>query len=340
VLEEIGIPPQIQMLQMYKQVVNIGSREVPEEIKNDPYLYRGFFCPNCNKAFCPQCSHMQGEICPECGQSGLMPAYRPLLKKIVQTQAKSTNESSAQQKSSSRKILVVVAIIGFVLCVFAGSGILYYRVGRPLMTPKTTVIFEPDRSLILMTVTQADLEETARILRLRWSSLGYGNPWTSFVVSDNGQIIGQIPTNIDTEFINRTKVNGLVEFVDFGKTPIADGTIVSTDFGYDYPKVDGTKWHTIMTSSEMRTISVSISQIGGYEILFSLTEKGKIILADYSTQNINSYLGIILDKVVISSPRVTSPIMDGNGVITGLTKQTAQIFAAIVRSGPLPIPLK
>jgi hypothetical protein len=88
VLEEIGVPPQIQMLQMYKQVINTGATEVPEEIKNDPYLYRGFFCPNCNKVFCPQCSHMQGEICPICGQSSLMPAYRPLLKKIVKIPAK------------------------------------------------------------------------------------------------------------------------------------------------------------------------------------------------------------------------------------------------------------
>jgi len=97
VLEEIGIPPQIQMVQMFKHVVNIGSTEVPEEIKNDPYLYRGFFCPNCNKAFCPQCSHMQGEICPECGQRVLMPAYRPLLIKIAQTPAKS-------KKSRAKKI--------------------------------------------------------------------------------------------------------------------------------------------------------------------------------------------------------------------------------------------
>jgi hypothetical protein len=90
VLEAIGIPLEIQMLQMYKQVVNIGSAEVPEEIKNDPYVYRGFFCPNCRKAFCPQCSHMQGEICPECRQRGLMPAYRPLLRNVGKTSISET----------------------------------------------------------------------------------------------------------------------------------------------------------------------------------------------------------------------------------------------------------
>lgn len=251
------------------------------------------------------------------------------------------NESSAQQKSGARKILVVAAIVGCVLCVLAGSSILFYVVGRPLLTPKTTVIFEPDRSQI-STVTQADLEKTAQILRGRWSALGYGGLWASFTISDNGQIIGQIPTKIDSEFINRTKAIGMVEFVDFGKTPVADGTIVSTDFDYNYlPKVDGTKWHTIMTNSEIQTINVSTSQSGGYEIQFILTEKGKKILADYSTQNINNHLGILLDKVVFSSPKITSPIMDGYGAINGqFTEQTAQIFVAIVRFGPLPIPLQ
>jgi tetratricopeptide (TPR) repeat protein len=82
VLEEIGIPPQIQMLQMYKQVVNVGSTEVPEEIKKDPFLYRGFYCSACNMVFCPSCSNMQYEHCPSCRRPGLLPGYRPLLKRI------------------------------------------------------------------------------------------------------------------------------------------------------------------------------------------------------------------------------------------------------------------
>ena len=82
-LEEIGIPPQIRAAQLYGRVVDVGSAPVPEDIKQDPFLYRGFFCSSCRKAFCPTCSGMQGEICPECRQRTLLPAYRPLLKKAA-----------------------------------------------------------------------------------------------------------------------------------------------------------------------------------------------------------------------------------------------------------------
>jgi DNA-directed RNA polymerase subunit RPC12/RpoP len=103
-LEEIGVPPQIQALQMYKQVVNMGSEQVPEEIKNDPFVYRGFYCSACNKVFCPRCSNMQGEICPACKQRRLMPAYRPLLKKL--------NASSTSSTVSERWPIKVPAATG------------------------------------------------------------------------------------------------------------------------------------------------------------------------------------------------------------------------------------
>ena len=82
VLEEIGVPPAIRFTQMYGQVVNIGE-SVDPEIKADPYLYRGLYCPSCNQVFCPTCAGMQTERCPRCRKPGLMPGYRPLLSRIT-----------------------------------------------------------------------------------------------------------------------------------------------------------------------------------------------------------------------------------------------------------------
>ena len=81
-LEEIGIPPHTMLAQLYGSVINTGSEAVPEEVKSDPFSYRGFFCRDCKKAFCRSCSNRQGEICPDCGKKALMPAYRPLFQEI------------------------------------------------------------------------------------------------------------------------------------------------------------------------------------------------------------------------------------------------------------------
>ena len=213
--------------------------------------------------------------------------------------SKKIKGSSIQSKRDSRKDLIVVIILGIVLIVFAGSVIFYFKVGQPLLAPKTTVIFEPDSTLIGSAVAPATLEETAQILKQRWSYLGYGNLWTSFVVSDDRQIIGKIPAKFDSNFINLTKATGVIEFVDFGKKPIALGTTVATDYTFGYQKSEGTQWHTLISGGQIHTISLLNSgRSGNYEILFSLTDTGKTALLNYSTENTNSYLGILMDKVV------------------------------------------
>lgn len=102
VLAEIGIPPQIQMLQRVNNVMNTGE-QVSEEIKNDPFVYKGLYCPSCNKAFCPPCAKMQSQICPGCGQVGLMPAYRPLLNKRTVALASGTEENGHKETTTNAK---------------------------------------------------------------------------------------------------------------------------------------------------------------------------------------------------------------------------------------------
>jgi len=49
----------------------------------------------------------------------------------------------------------------------------------------------------------------------------------------------------------------------------------------------------------------------------------------------------VLDKVLISAPRISVPITEGKGVITGsFTLETANALAVQLRYGSLPVPLK
>ena len=130
--------------------------------------------------------------------------------------------------------------------------------------------------------------------------------------------------------------------MDFGLEPLAEGDLIATDLDHQYlPEVQGTKWHTVMTNNEITSATMTQDQFGGYQVMFSLTEKGAQIFLDHTSQNVGSYLGIVLDKVVLSVPIINSAIPDGQGVISGaFSEGRADEIAGILNSSPLPFPIR
>jgi preprotein translocase subunit SecD len=188
-------------------------------------------------------------------------------------------------------------------------------------------------------VNPSDLESAVEILNARSRSLGYGAP---FKIAGNNQIIAQVPASADVESLVKAVVHvGLVEFVDFGLTPIPPGTAIVTDFVYaSVPQGGGEKWHTFMTNQEFDSVYVSKDATGRDAVSFTLTSDGTKILSEFTGKNVGHYLGIVLDKVVLSSPQINMPITDGKGVIQGaFTQQEAQAFASSLNIGPLPVSL-
>jgi preprotein translocase subunit SecD len=288
---------------------------------------------------CPNCDGVIEETdiyCPRCGLNLSMP-----FEKIgPATPAPENLESAPAPERSRKKFIIAAAIIGLLVLMIAAAAIAYSG-GQPDLAPQVTAVFEPDLSRVSVSgVPRAELEQTAQILKQRWAAFGY--PDTSFTVSNHGQIIGRIPKDADPDLINRTKAVGIVEFVDFGPEYYEVGTQVTTDLGVrNFSQVDGPKGRTLMTNAEIKTVSASRDQYGNYMIDFTLNDKGTQILADYTTHNIGSYLGIIMDKTVISCPSVNGAITQGSGVISGVfTYETANTLALYMRTTPLPIPLK
>ncbi len=100
-------------------------------------------------------------------------------------------------------------------------------------------------------------------------------------------------------------------------------------------------FHTIMTGIDIKTVSVTTSTTGQYEVAFQLSDQGSKIFSDYTSAHVGDILAIVLDKIVISAPRVDSAITAGRGVITGnFTLDSANALAVQLRYGSLPIPLK
>jgi preprotein translocase subunit SecD len=76
-------------------------------------------------------------------------------------------------------------------------------------------------------------------------------------------------------------------------------------------------------------------------ISFELKREDAQTFADFTSQNVNKFLTIVLDGKVISSPRINEPITDGKGVISGnFTIDSANALAIQLKYGALPVPLK
>ncbi len=83
----------------------------------------------------------------------------------------------------------------------------------------------------------------------------------------------------------------------------------------------------------------------GWEVDFRLTGEGARVFADVTTRLVSepppkNQLAIVLDRVVISAPRVQSPITNGEGVITGdFSEREAKDLATVLNAGALPVEL-
>ena len=200
-------------------------------------------------------------------------------------------------------------------------------------------------------VSAESMEVARSVIENRTNALGVAENVVQ--IAGDRRIVGEFPGLEDTEgVINTIQQTGLLEFVDVGDTPVAAGMLLVTDYGLTEDgraevmdvaegEIAPTIYHTVMTGGDLDDVYVSQDQVGGFQIAFALTDNGSDVFGTHTSQNINKYLAIVLDKVVISAPRIQSAITGGSGVITGqFDYESANNLAIQLRYGSLPIPLK
>jgi preprotein translocase subunit SecD len=75
-------------------------------------------------------------------------------------------------------------------------------------------------------------------------------------------------------------------------------------------------------------------------VSFSFNTTGAKRFADATQQNVGKLFAIVLDNEVISAPVIRSPILGGNGIISGdFQLEEVQELALLLRAGALPAPL-
>lgn len=193
-------------------------------------------------------------------------------------------------------------------------------------------------------VSGEELTNAKNILLNRANALGVSE--ISMQTAGDRRIIAEFPgvTNPE-EVVASLKQTALLEFVDMGSNPVPEGTIINTDFGIDTPAVTTESgepiYHTVMTGAGLQTAAVGRSSAGEYLISFELKSDSSDIFSEYTTTHVGQYLAIVLDKEVVSAPRINQAITDGSGQISGsFTQASAQTLAIQLRSGALPIPIK
>ncbi|MBI5035463.1 MAG: protein translocase subunit SecD [Chloroflexi bacterium] len=218
-------------------------------------------------------------------------------------------------------------------------------------------------------VSDDSMEAAKTIVESRINGLGVTEP----LIQRSGtcRLIVQLPGISNPDDAIRTfGGTGLLEFIDAGSTPLTQGQVVQTT-GLSTVVVPGQAtpvptptvatsgsvtttspvtatesvtptFRTVMTGAQLRSASVAFQQTTNQPFIqFTLSDDGAKIFGDYTAKNVNKYLAITMDKMVISSPVIKSPITGGSGIIEGqFTLQEAHNLVLQLKYGSLPVPLK
>ena len=204
------------------------------------------------------------------------------------------------------------------------------------------------------TVDPDMLANAQRILENRTNALGVSE--NLFQVAGDRRIVAEFPGLTDPEeVLSVIKETGQMEFVDLGSNPenLQEGDIVQTDLnmtGTEAPAVNETDatvrvseqvYPTVMTGDQLSGVNVAQDQLGRYVIDFTLKPEGSTIFGQHTAQNVGTILAIVLDKRIISAPRIDGAIPGGQGQISGsFTVDTANELAIQMRYGALPVPFE
>jgi preprotein translocase subunit SecD len=100
-------------------------------------------------------------------------------------------------------------------------------------------------------------------------------------------------------------------------------------------------YETILTGAGLNAVGLDRNDQGEYIIPIEFNPDAAEVFAQYTSDHIGQYLCIVLDKIVISCPRINDYIPQGRATISGaFTFDSARQLAVQLRYGALPIPLR
>lgn len=195
-------------------------------------------------------------------------------------------------------------------------------------------------------VEPGDLRAARQIISQRVNGLGVAEPLVQ--IEGERRILVELPGIENAEeAINVIRETALLEFINTGSRPLQEGMCVRTSLNEGRPSPceseagpEPPTYETVLTGAALRSATAESDQFGRTFVAFEMTGEGAETLGAYTSENIGNFLTIVLDKRVISSPRIQDAISD-QGTITGnFTLEEARNLALQLRFGRLPIALR
>ncbi len=200
------------------------------------------------------------------------------------------------------------------------------------------------------TVIERDQIDTARqIISQRVNALGVAEPLVQ--IDGDRRILIELPgiQNPD-QAIELIQGTALLEFIDTADLSLPEGTCVRTsrntspspcELNEDGQSVSlPREYESILTGAGIKSATVQSDGFNNYFVAFELEPDASIIFENFTGSHQGQFLTIVLDKQVISSPRIESAISDTGSITGNFTLEEAQNLALQLRFGSLPIPLR
>jgi protein-export membrane protein SecD len=201
------------------------------------------------------------------------------------------------------------------------------------------------------TVIEREQIDTARqIISQRVNALGVSEPLVQ--VEGDRRILIELPGIQNPEqAIELIQGTALLEFVDTGDSSLPEGMCVRTSLNQgpspcELNESGGStgntppEFETILTGAAVKSATVQSDTFNNFLVAFELEEESANIFEEFTGAHQGRFLTIVLDKQVISSPRIESAIRDVGSITGNFTVEEAQTLALQLRFGSLPIPLK
>ncbi len=163
-------------------------------------------------------------------------------------------------------------------------------------------------------VTKDDMDKAKAIIEQRVNGLGVSEPY------------------IQVDYNNKRVLVELAGVSDPDQAVSILKTTAKLTFRNDQGQI-------LMDGSQLKDAKAGTdSTNGGYIVSITFTTEGAKQFAQITTDYLNKNLGIYLDEDRIQNPTVSSPIVNGQGQITGYSSlEEAAQYAVMLRSGALPV---